>query len=229
MLGKILVIDDDIDSAELIRFQLEQAGYGVFISTDGTDGLRQTYAWQPDLILLDVMLPAMSGWSVCERLRQITDVPIVFVTILDQEKHIVRGLGLGADDFIVKPYDHFELMARIEAILRRHEMQEEKKPNAYSYGDLYIDFDRRIATRGDVTIALTPMEFRLLACLAEKPDKTLSHSYLIRCVWGIDKQSRNSLKLYIWYLRKKLEREPAHPEIILTDHGVGYRLNSPAT
>ena len=227
MPAKILVIEDDIDGAELMRFQLEQAGYFVCIATDGTEGLRQTYAWQPDLILLDVMLPAMSGWTVCERLRQISQVPIIFTSILEEEEYIIRGLRLGADDYIVKPFNHDELLARIRAVLRRQAMDEEPRLDTYFFDDLYIDFSRRTVMRGGKTISLTPLEFKLLACLAETPGKTLTHSHLLRLVWGTDKQTRNSLKLYIWYLRKKLERDPSHPKIIVTDHGVGYRLRNP--
>jgi DNA-binding response OmpR family regulator len=227
MPAKILVIEDDIDGAELMRFQLEQAGYFVRIATDGTDGLRQTYTWQPKMILLDVMLPAMSGWTVCERLRQITQAPIIFTSILDDEESVVRGLSLGADDYIVKPFDHDELLARIRAILRRQTMAEEPGPDNYLFDDLYIDFSRRTVMRGDKIISLTPLEFKLLSCLAQTPGKTLTHSHLLRFVWGTKKEARNSLKLYIWYLRRKLERDPSHPKIIVTDHGVGYRLRNP--
>jgi two-component system KDP operon response regulator KdpE len=227
MLARILVIEDDVGSAELVRFRLEQADYAVRLAVDGIDGLRQAYAWQPDLIVLDVMLPSMSGWTVCERLRQITDVPIIFLTVLDQEKHVIHGLALGGDDYVVKPYDHRELVARIEAVLRRQMMQAIPTSGVYIYDDLQIDFDRRKVTRGEKTISLTPLEFKLLACLAESPGKSYSHNYLLRRVWGADHQSRNSLKLYIWYLRRKLERDPANPGIILTDHGAGYRLHPP--
>jgi two-component system KDP operon response regulator KdpE len=227
MLARILVIEDDVGSAELVRYRLEQADYAVRLAADGIDGLRQAYAWQPDLIVLDVMLPSMSGWTVCERLRQITDVPIIFLTVLDQEKHVIHGLRLGGDDYVVKPYDHRELVARIEAVLRRQVMQAIPTSGVYVYDDLQIDFDRRKVTRGNKNISLTPLEFKLLACLAESPGKSYSHNYLLRRVWGADHQSRNSLKLYIWYLRRKLERDPANPDIVLTDHGVGYRLRPP--
>ena len=227
MLGKILIIEDDATCAELLRFQLERAGYGVSIATDGASGLRQTYAWQPDLILLDVMLPTMSGWAVCERLRQIADVPVIFLTVLEQDRYVVQGLKLGADDYIVKPYDHRELLARIEAVLRRHALRIEPLPGVFVYGNLRIDFNDRRVFRDRETVYLTPLEFKLLSCLAEHPGVSLPHDYLIRRVWGADKQSRGSLKLYIWYLRKKLERNPSEPRIILTDHGVGYRLRNP--
>jgi two-component system KDP operon response regulator KdpE len=227
MPAKILVIEDDIDGAELMRFQLEQAGYFVAIATDGTDGLRQTYAWQPDLILLDVVLPIMSGWTVCERLCQITQVPIIFTSFLNDEESVIRGLRLGADDYIAKPFAHDELLARIRAVLRRQAMDKEPRLDTYFYDDLYIDFSRGTVMRGDKLISLTPLEFKLLACLAETPGTTLTHSHLLRLVWGTEKQARNSLKLYIWYLRRKLEHDPGHPKIIVTDRGVGYRLSNP--
>jgi two-component system response regulator MtrA len=227
MLAKILIIEDDVNGAELARFQLEQAGYDVRIAVDGGDGLRQTYAWRPDLILLDVLMPAISGWKVCERLREVTDVPIIFLTALDHEKHIVHGLKLGADDYVVKPYNPPELLARVEALLRRRRMDASSPSGVYVYNDLQIDFDQRRVTRGDTIIELTPLEFKLLACLAEKPGGILSHQYLRRRVWGGGHQSRGSLKLYIWYLRQKLESDPAHPQIILTERGVGYSLSRP--
>ncbi len=227
MLAKILVIEDDDSAADLVRFRLEQAGYDVSTAVDATAGLRHAYAWQPDLILLDVMMPIMSGWTVCERLRQVSDVPIIFLTVLDQEKHIVHGLDLGADDYVTKPYDHRELLARVEAVLRRQMQQAVRLSGVYIYDDLRINFDERRVVRGNEPIVLSPLEFKLLSCLAEQPGKCFSHNYLLRRVWGINGESRNRLKLYIWYLRRKLEHDPAHPRIILTDYGVGYRLNHP--
>lgn len=227
MLAKILVIEDDVSAADLVRYRLELAGYDVRTAANAIAGLRHAYAWQPDLIILDVMMPTMSGWTVCERLRQVSEVPIIFLTVLDQEKHVVHGLELGADDYITKPYDHRELLARIEAVLRRQMGQAVSPSGVYVYDDLQINFVERRVMRGIEPIALTPLEFKLLSCLAEQPGKCFSHNHLLRRVWGSDGESRNRLKLYIWYLRRKLERDPSHPRIILTEHGVGYRLNRP--
>jgi DNA-binding response OmpR family regulator len=227
MSAKILVIEDDINGAELTRFQLQEAGYDVRIAVDGADGMRQVYAWHPDLILLDVLMPAMDGWTVCEHLREITDVPIIFLTALDQEKHVVQGLMLGADDYISKPYNPRELLARVEAVLRRRVTDDVAPSGVLAYDDLRIDLGRRKVTRGDTIIDLTPLEFKLLACLAERPGKSLRHEYLLRRVWGANHPSRSALKLYIWYLRQKLERDPANPRVILTERGVGYSLSSP--
>jgi two-component system KDP operon response regulator KdpE len=227
MLAKILIIEDDLNEGELIKFRLEEEGYDVGVATDGADGLKQAFAWKPDLILLDVMMPTMSGWTVCERLRHFTDTPIIFLTVLDQEKHVIRGLELGADDYVTKPYDYHVLLARIEAVLRRHAMKDLPLAGIYAYGDLRIDFDRYQVTRAHKLISLSPLEFKLLRCLAERAGRSCSHSYLLRRVWGSDQHNRSSLKLYIWYLRKKLERDPSDPKVILTEHGVGYRLSAP--
>jgi two-component system KDP operon response regulator KdpE len=227
MLTKILLVEDDCDSARLIHFQLEQAGYDVRVAPTGAEGLQTAYSWQPDLILLDVMLPGMNGWIVCERLRKVTSVPIMFVTVLDQEKQIVHGLRLGADDYVTKPFSHRELLARIEALLRRQAMESSSVENLFVYDDLTIDLRQRRVKRDDQLVLLTRTEYKLLCCLAETPGKCCPHSYLIRRVWGTDDQSRNRLKLCIWYLRKKIEPDPSDPKIILTDYGIGYRLRHP--
>lgn len=227
MIAKILVIEDDVDEVDLIRFQLQEAGYNVFTATNGMEGLRQAYACRPDVILLDVMMPDMNGWTVCERLRKLTDAPIIFISALDHEKYIIQGLGMGADDYIGKPYNTREMLARIAAVLRRQVMQTPSPQDVYVYQDLEIDFEQRVVKRDGKLISLTPLEFKLLACLAKNPGKNLTHQYLIRAVWGPNQQSRNALKLYIWYLRQKLESDPSNPRVILTERGVGYRLSPP--
>lgn len=224
---KILVVEDIIDQAELTEYHLQQAGYQVRVAYDGSEGLRLAYDWQPDLVLLDVMLPKMSGWTVCERLREVSDAPIIFLTVLETERNIIRGLNLGGDDYLVKPYHARELLARVAAVLRRQTMQIPPPTGTFVYDDLQIDFDRHRVTRGDKPINLTPMEFKLLMCLAEKPGEPLSHSYLCHRAWGNETLSRNSLKLYVYYLRRKLEKKPATPRIILTERGLGYKLNKP--
>jgi two-component system KDP operon response regulator KdpE len=228
MLAKILLVEDDCDSAHLVLFQLEQAGYDARVAVTGIEGLQTAYAWQPDLVLLDVMLPGMNGWTVCERLREVTDVPIIFVTVLDQEKQVLHGLRLGADDYVTKPFSHRELLARVEALLRRQAMESPSTQDLFVYNDLQIDLRQRRVKRADQLVPLTRTEYKLLSCLAETPGKCCPHNYLIRRVWGTDDQSRNRLKLCIWYLRKKIEPDPSEPKIILTDYGIGYHLRHPA-
>ena len=229
---KILLIEDDVGLAEFIQYQIRREGYQVLVAHRGEDGLRQAYRWLPDLIILDIMMPEMDGWTVCQRLREMSNVPIIFTTALGAERDVVRGLEMGADDYLVKPFGPKELMARIQALLRRH-AQPRPEGRLYQNGRLTIDLKRREVFLDGRAIILTPVEFKLLACLVNDEDKVLSHAYLLRQVWGAAyerERHASRLKLYIWYLRQKLEVDPTQPSLILTERGVGYRLarTSPA-
>ena len=226
MAEKILIVEDDESIATLTRLQLEGKGYLVQIAHNGADGLRQAYAWQPDLVLLDIMMPDMDGWTVCQRLREMSDVPVIFVTAVGQERNIVRGLQLGADDYIIKPFSTRELQARIEAVLRRHRQASDgEMPVHYSNGWLTIDTEQRVVTVNGKVVDLSPIEFRLLATLIRNENKVLTHEYLLEQVWGpAYKDERHYLKLYVWYLRQKIEPDVSRPQFILTERGVGYRL-----
>lgn len=221
---KILLIEDDIGLAEFIQYQIKREGYEVLIVHRGEDGLRQAYQWQPDLILLDIMMPEMDGWTVCQRLREISDVPIIFTTALGAERDVVRGLEMGADDYLIKPFGPKELVARIQAVLRRHE-QNRPKSKPYLNGKLFVDFEHHEVRVGERTVPLTPIEFKLLACLIQNEDKVLPHAFILNQVWGeLYEKEKHYLKLYIWYLRQKIEDDPRQPKMILTERGVGYRL-----
>ena len=221
---KILLIEDDVGLAEFIQYQLQRDAYEVLIAHRGEDGLRQAYRWQPDLILLDIMMPEMDGWLVCQRLREMSNVPIIFTTALGAERDVVRGLEMGADDYLIKPFGPKELIARIQAVLRRHE-HNRPAGRPYQNGRLLVDIDRHEVRIDGRLIVLTQMEFKLLTCLIKGEDKVLSHQYLLTQVWGkAYENERQYLKLYIWYLRQKLEDDPARPRLILTERGVGYRL-----
>lgn len=226
MAEKILIIEDDDSIATLTRLQLEGRSFLVQIARNGTDGLRQAYAWQPDLILLDIMMPDMDGWTVCQRLREMNDVPIIFVTAMGQERNIVRGLQLGADDYITKPFSTKELQARIEAVLRRHRQTDTSDlPLRYTNGWLSVDTEQRQVLVQTKPVELSPIEFRLLTTLVRNEGKVLTHEYLLDQVWGpAYKEERHYLKLYVWYLRQKLEPDVNHPQYILTERGVGYRF-----
>ena len=221
---KVLLIEDDIGLAEFIQYQLQREGYLVAIAHRGEEGLRRAYEWQPDLILLDIMMPQMDGWTVCQRLREMSNVPIIFTTALGTERDVVRGLEMGADDYLIKPFGPKELSARIQAVLRRH-AHNAPKDKPYHNGRLMVDIDRREVRVEGRVVVLTPMEFKLLATLVKGEDKVLSHAHLLAQVWGqtYEKQ-RHYLKLYIWYLRQKIEEDPAVPRLIVTERGVGYRL-----
>ena len=225
MTEKVLVVEDDNSIATLTRLQLESKGYVVTVAHNGTEGLRLAYAWQPDLVILDIMMPDMDGWTVCQRLREMSDVPIVFVTAVGQERNIVRGLQLGADDYIVKPFSTKELLARIEAVLRRRGREPTELPQHYTNRWLSVDMETRQVKVDSQVIELSPIEFRLLATLIRNEGKVLTHQFLLEQVWGPTyKDERHYLKLYIWYLRQKLEKDPNHPRLFLTERGVGYRL-----
>jgi DNA-binding response OmpR family regulator len=230
---KILIVEDDDSIATLTRLQLESRNFMVQIARNGTDGLRLAYTWRPDLVLLDIMMPDMDGWTVCQRLREMSDVPVIFVTAVGQERNIVRGLQLGADDYIVKPFSLKELHARIEAVLRRHDTATHSQPQPrYTNGRLVVDTAAQVVTISGQPIDLSPIEFRLLTTLIQNEDKVLSHEYLLEQVWGAAyKQERHYLKLYVWYLRQKIEPDVNRPQYILTERGIGYRFarNEPAS
>ncbi len=227
MCAKILIVEDDIAIASLMQLQLENRGYQVRHAKDGAEGLREAYAWQPDLVVLDIMMPDMDGWTVCERLRELSDVPIIFVTAVGKESDIVRGLEMGADDYLVKPFSPRELVARIQAVLRRHTRSRDTsiEPRVYENGPLSVNLETREVKLNGKQVDLTPIEFKLLSTLIRNEDKVLTHRYLLSQVWGpAYEQERQYLKLYVWYLRQKIEEDPSHPRLILTERGVGYRL-----
>jgi two-component system KDP operon response regulator KdpE len=227
MSARILVIEDDPAIASLTQLQLENRGYQVEIAKNGVEGLRQAYAWQPDLVVLDIMMPDMDGWTVCERLRELSDVPIVFVTAIGKEHDIVRGLEMGADDYIVKPFSPRELVARVEAVMRRGERSRGSAIEARTYenGPLSVNLESRQVKLNSEHVDLTPIEFKLLSTFIRNEDKVLTHRFLLSQVWGpAYEEERQYLKLYVWYLRQKIEEDPSSPRLILTERGVGYRL-----
>ena len=223
---KILVIEDDSAIAALTRLQLEGKGFLVQIASSGVDGLRQAYTLQPDLVLLDIMMPDMDGWTVCQRLREMSDVPVIFVTAVGQERNIVRGLQMGADDYIVKPFSTKEMHARIEAVLRRRRQGDDQElPRQYINGWLMVDTEQHQVMVNGQPVDLSPIEFRLLNALIRNEGRVLTHEYLLEQVWGpAYKEERHYLKLYVWYLRQKIEPDINNPAYIMTERGVGYRF-----
>jgi len=227
MTHKLLLIDDSQDMQKLVSMYLERDGYEVIQATNGKEGLRQLTKHQPDLILLDVMMPEIDGWETCRRIREVSSVPIIMLTAKSQEKDIVRGLEMGADDYVTKPFEPSELKARVRSLLRRTQemVTQEQAPQVLEDGWLYIDLSRRVIKADNKPIELTPTEFRLLAALVRKLDCVIPHRQLLRQVWGPEYSDEvHYLKLYIRYLRQKLEKDPANPQYLLTEWGVGYRF-----
>lgn len=222
----ILVIDDDQTLLSLLAEHLGKAGYRAITATSGIAGLQAFYEHHPDLVILDVMMPKMDGWTVCERLREISDVPIVMLTAKGEERDRLRGFRLGVDDYAVKPFSFAELVARVGAVLvrsRRTAPQPRLAPIVR--GEVTIDLSERRVTRAGQPVHLTPTEFRLLAALAEQPGHTLSPETLLARVWGNEyDDDLENVKRYVHYLRQKLERDPDHPQLILTERGFGYYL-----
>lgn len=225
MAEKILVIDDEEPTVQLIAMLLERRGFEVIKAYRAEEGLRKAYRHQPDLVLLDIMMPDMDGWDVCKRLREMSDVPIIFLTARSDVKDVVKGLEMGADDYVVKPYDNDELVARVRAHLRRSPRPNMSEELVFNNGDFRINFmNREVWVNNDLK-HLTPKEFNLLAVLVRNAGRVVTRTELVTQAWGEEYgDAIDSLKLYIHYLRQKLENNAQQPEYILTSRGVGYRF-----
>jgi two-component system response regulator ResD len=226
---KILIIEDDVILGRLLAEQLGVAGRSVQVAVDGPEGLRLAYETHPDLIILDIMMPGMDGWQVCQRLREMADVPILMLTAKGDQDDVIRGLQLGADDYVKKPFDLKELELRIEAVLRR--AREQTAPNQAGFNDgmLEVDLERRLVLRRGRPVHLTPTEFRLLSYLIHHRDRTVPHAELLREVWGpLYTEDTANLSVYVRYLREKIEDTPGSPAYVVTEWGVGYRFGVPS-
>jgi len=225
MSEKILVIDADKQTVDFVSGLLTRRGFEVFAAYCAQDGLRQAYSNQPDLVLLDVILPDRDGWELCRQLREMSDMPIIFLSARNDRGDIIRGLDIGADDYVAKPWDDDELVARIHARLRRSPRTNLSEELAFNQGDFRINFmNREVWIRKNLK-HLTPKEFNLLAVLARNAGRVVTRAELVTEAWGEEySDATDSLKLYIHYLRQKIETNPQQPEYILTSRGVGYRF-----
>jgi DNA-binding response OmpR family regulator len=222
--GRVLVIDDDGDVRALVAGLLERAGYEVNEASDGRDGLRAVFSDRPDLVLLDVTMPGLDGWGTLERIRELTDVPVLMVTARSGELEKVRGLKAGADDYMTKPFGRQELLARVEALLRRKRLAEDELPTVYADDAITVEFGQRSAQSGGVDLKLTPLEFRLLSAFVKHPNQVLSREQLLELAWGDPYGvSEDQVKLYVGYLRKKLGTDGGAEGPIETVRGFGYR------
>lgn len=219
----ILLIDDSETQRVVLTDRLQRLGYVVNSAADGRAGLRELYAKRPDIVLLDVLMPELDGWGTLERIREISDVPVIMLTSQDTEIDRVRGLRGGADDYVGKPFSPAELAARIEAVLRRAG-EREKVRERYDDGVVMIDFGTREVTIRGNQIHLTPLEFRLLAALTEHAGQVLSRDQLLDLVWGSTYEvTDDQVKTYIGYLRRKIGDDAVDSQLIETVRGFGYR------
>jgi DNA-binding response OmpR family regulator len=222
----VLVVDDDADIRGLVRELLQRAGHEVVEAPDGREGLRLFHAEQPDLVVLDVSMPGLDGWQTLERIRELSDVPVVMLTARTQELDKVRGLRAGANDYVTKPFGRQELLARIEGQLRRGRTEPDA-PGTYSDEFVTVDFAQRAVTAGGRDVGVTPLEFRLIAAFVRNPNQVLSHEQLLELVWGTARGGgRDQVKLYVGYLRRKLGSSSSGQSPIETVRGFGYRYRA---
>ena len=224
----ILLVDDDGLLCKTFELILTDMGFSVEMAHNGVEGLKKAYKLQPDVILLDVMMPDMDGWETCQRFKEMCDVPIIMLTAIDSQENVIKGLDLGADDYIVKTVTAEELGARIRAVLRRASRSSvssgQQKP-IITQDNLVIDFDKHEVTVDNKRVDLSPTEFRLLSVLARHKGRVLPHDFLLTQVWGPEYIGEiDYLRLYISYLRRKLEKDPSNPSLIYNEWGVGYRF-----
>ena len=222
---KILIVDDEPDVVKVVRmsFQVQEPTWEVVAAYDGEEALAVFEKEQPDAVLLDVMMPEISGFDVLKELRLFSDVPVVMLTAKDDEIDKVMGLNLGADYYITKPFGHLELLARVKAVLRRAQGIALTHELPFSSGKIHVDFERRQVSVDGEPVSLTGTEYRLLYHLVRNAGQVLPHETLLARVWGREYTDEiDYLKVYISRLRNKLETDPRNPEYILTEYGVGY-------
>ena len=222
--SRVLVVDDDDDIRGLVVELLERAGHEVNQASDGRAGLRAFHQSPPDLVVLDVSMPGLDGWETLERIRDLSDVPVMMLTARGAELERVRGLQAGADDYMVKPFGRQELVARVQALLRRARASGEERQERYVDDRITIDFAQRGVTYDGRDVGLTPLEFKLLSAFVRHPRQVLSREQLLELVWGdAYGVSGDQVKLYVGYLRRKLDPEQPDRVPIETVRGFGYR------
>jgi DNA-binding response OmpR family regulator len=235
MAQKILVVDDEPAMVRLISRILSRKGFTVLEANNGQEALRRLYENKPDLVLLDVVMPKMDGWQTCSRIREISaTIPVIMLTgSCKTEDDVVRGLDYGADDYLLKPVGNKELVARVQAMLRRSELRSSTGDNRESLvfddGYLFMDIEQRKVVVDGERVKLTPIEFRLLVLLLQNTGRFLTHQQVLEKVWGWEYvDDFDYVRIYISHLRRKIEPDPALPKYIITEPGVGYYFQKPA-
>ncbi|ALV22372.1 MULTISPECIES: response regulator YycF [Carnobacterium] len=230
---KVLVVDDEKPISDIVKFNLTKEGYDVYTAYDGEEALEKVEEVEPDLIILDLMLPKIDGLEVCREIRKTHDMPIIMVTAKDSEIDKVLGLELGADDYVTKPFSNRELVARVKANLRRHgnakaAVVEEEETNDIEVGALTVHPDAYIVSKRGETIELTHREFELLHYLARHLGQVMTREHLLQTVWGYDYFGDvRTVDVTVRRLREKIEDSPSHPAWLVTRRGVGYYLRNP--
>jgi two-component system KDP operon response regulator KdpE len=223
---KILVVDDEPQIGRVMRTSLSTRGFDVRIASDGEAGLDLFNDWHPALVITDLSMPNMEGLELCRRIRLVSNIPLIVLSVKSEERMKVQALDAGADDYITKPFGMDELLARIRAALRRSTAAQPKSPGVFEVGDFRVDAGAHKASVKDHEIHLTPKEFELLLYLVQHPDTVLTHHKLLGAVWGGDYTEQTEyLRVFIGQLRKKIEPNPASPRYILTEPWIGYRFN----
>ena len=221
--GIILIIDDEIQIRRFLKIGLESQGYRIFEAESGGEGITQAVMRKPDIILLDLNLPDMGGADVLKKIREWFPGPVIVLTVRESEQDKIGLLDAGADDYITKPFNMGELLARLRAVMRRAG-QESEEP-VFTYRHISVDFSKRIVTVNGVPLKFTPLEYELLKLFVKNPGKVLTQRQIMREVWGPGMESETSyLRVYISMLRKKIEIDPARPKILITEPAVGYRF-----
>lgn len=230
-LKKVLIVEDEKSISDIIKFNLVKEGFEVETAYDGEEGLKKALSTQPDLILLDVMLPMMDGFQVCKKVRETSSVPILMLTAKEEEVDKVLGLELGADDYITKPFGMRELIARIKANIRRTELVDSSKlepSNVQEFGNLAVDMNRYEVRKDGQALELTLREFELLKYLAERENKVFSREQLLEEVWGYEYYGDiRTVDVTVRRLREKLEDDSSNPTYIMTKRGIGYYFRRP--
>ena len=222
---KILIVEDEQDMVTGLKFNLEARYYTVIVAYDGETGCQMALGEKPDLVILDLMLPRLNGYEVCKILKkELPGLPIIMLTAKSQEAEIVRGLELGADDYVTKPFGVLELLARIEAVFRRVKSGPDI-PEEYRFGNLEINFNKYQARKNGRSLKLSPREYEILKCFIERQGEIVSREDLLAHVWGYDSfPDTRTIDAHIAKLRRKIEDKPEEPKLIITIHGIGYKF-----
>ena len=222
---KVLFVDDDTTLLKLLSEYLSENDFVVCTTHKSDTALRLLFDERPDIVILDVMMPGMDGFVLAARIREISSVPLIFLTAKSSETDKLRGFRLGVDDYVTKPFSFAELAARLHAVLSRAKSSEPTGRNIYSLHDVAVDLDRRSVTRDGNPVSLSPTEFKMLKFMIENRGRAISEEELLQSVWGLEEGvERGYVRRYIWFLRQKLEQDPSDPQIVQTVRGFGYRI-----